>query len=116
VSARAGEISASELRPYEALIEHAELELAHAGRGEVDELIALGSHWEQLVGGLPRTPPPAAGPLLERAALMHERTRIELIRLREAVLAEHTAATRARRAAAGYGGEYARPQRLDRNA
>lgn len=106
----------SELDPYRAIIAHAELELAHAGRGEVEELTALGPRWEQLIRDLPRTPPAAAAPLLQRAALMHERTRIELIRLREAVLAEHGANTQAQRAAAGYGGEYGRSQRLDRSA
>lgn len=107
---------APELRPYQAIFEHAELELAHAGRGEIDELVSLGDRWEQLVAELPRTPPAAAAPLLERAALMHERTRIELIRLRERVLGEHTANKHAQRAAAGYGGEPARSQRLDRSA
>lgn len=116
MSARAADLSIAELGPYRAIIEHAELELAHAGRGEIDELVVLSSRWEQLVAELPRTPPQSARPLLERAGLMHERTRIELIRLREAVLAEHTATTRAQRAAAGYGGEHARSQRLDRSA
>lgn len=110
------ERAAVELERYRALLEHAELELELAGKAEIDELIALGSRWEQLVAELPRTPPPAAGELLERAALIHERTRIELIRIREAVLAEHSAAGNARRAAAGYGGEHARSQRLDRCA
>lgn len=115
MSTQAG-ASAAELGAYQALIEHAERELAHAGRGEIDELTALSSSWEALVAELPRTPPQAAAGLLERAALMHERTRIELIRLREALVGEHTAATRARRAAAGYAGEHGRPQRLDRSA
>jgi hypothetical protein len=116
VSAPAADPAAPELGPYRVIIEHAELELAHAGRGEIDELAALGARWEQLIAELPRTPPRSAGPLLERAALMHERTRIELIRLREAVLVEHTATTRAQRAAAGYSGEHTRAQRLDRSA
>lgn len=47
---------------------------------------------------------------------MHERTRIELIRLREGVLREHTANQHAQRAAAGYSGEQARSPRLDRSA
>ena len=109
-------LAGSELGPYRAILEYAELELEHAGRGEIDELAALGARWEQLIAELPRTPPAAAGTLLERAALMHERTRVELIRLREAVLAEHSAASHAKRAAAGYGAERARSQRLDRSA
>lgn len=107
---------ATELDPYRAVLEHAEHELTLAGKAEIDELVALGARWEQLIATLPRTPPAAAADLLERAALIHERTRIELIRLREAVLAEHSAASNARRAAVGYGGEHARSQRLDRSA
>lgn len=109
-------LAGPELGPYRAILEHAELELAHAGRGEIDELAALGARWEQLVAELPHTPPAAAGKLLECAALMHERTRVELIRLREAVLAEHSAASHAKRAAAGYGAERTHSQRLDRSA
>jgi hypothetical protein len=116
VSAEVADLSVAELAPYRALLAHAELELAHAGRGEIDELVDLGSRWERLVAELPGTPPTAAGELLERAALMHERTRIELIRLREAVLSQHSSATHAKRAAVGYGGEQVRSQRLNRSA
>jgi hypothetical protein len=104
------------LAPYTAIAEHAELELEHAGRGEIDELAGMAAHWEQLVAGLPPRPPDGAAELLERARMMHERTRIELMRLREAVLAEHMTATHAKRAAAGYRGEVVRPPRLDRSA
>jgi hypothetical protein len=104
------------LRPYEALFEHVELELELAGRGELDGLTALAARWEQLIAELPQTPPPAAGPLLERAKLVHARTRIELIRLRESVVAELGTTNRARRAADGYAGQLPARPRLDRSA
>jgi hypothetical protein len=69
-----------------------------------------------LTTGLPERPPPAAAELLQRSRLIHERTRIELIRLREALLAELTGAARARRAADGYAGQLRRRPRLDRSA
>lgn len=93
------------LRPYEALHEHAELELELVGRGEIDRLGALGERWEQLTRDLPTRPPAAAAPLLRTARLIHERTRIELIRLRESLLAEIGTSARARRAANGYAGQ-----------
>jgi hypothetical protein len=104
------------LAPYEALFEHAEFELELAGRGEIEALAALGGRWEDLLGALPPEPPRAAGPLLERATLVHERTRVELIRLRDVVLGELAAAKRGRRAADGYAGQLRRRPRLDRRA
>jgi hypothetical protein len=104
------------LRSYEAIGEHAELELELAGRGEIERLAALGARWEELIAGLPPRPPAAAAELLERARLIHERTRIELIRLREALLSGLATTTRARRAADGYAGQLRRRPRMDRSA
>jgi hypothetical protein len=101
---------------YEAICEHAELELELAGRGELDRLEAMAARWEDLTGDLPPRPPAAAAPLLQRAQLIHERTRIELIRLREALLSDLATATRARRAGAGYAGQLRRRPRVDRSA
>jgi len=104
------------LLPYETLHEHAELELELVGRGEIERLGALGERWEQLTRDLPARPPAAAASLLRQARLIHERTRIELIRLRESLLAEIGASARARRAADGYAGQLPRRSRLDRSA
>lgn len=104
------------LARYEAIVEHAELELELAGRGEMTGLRTLGERWEELIAGLPPRPPARAAQLLERAQLLHERTRIELLRLREALLGDVANARRARRTAEGYGGEAAPARRLDRTA
>lgn len=108
--------SADGLEGYEALVSHAEIELELAGRGEIDGLAALDGRWERLLESLPATPPAAAGPILERARLLHERTRIELIRLRDALLTDAALAVQARRTAAGYGGAIAAAHRVDRSA
>jgi hypothetical protein len=108
--------AAAGLEPYEAILEHAELELELAGRGDVAGLTALGVRWEELVAAAPSAPVPAAASLLERAMLIHERTHIELIRLREALLADLATSRRARRAAQGYAGRMAPRPRLDRSA
>ena len=108
----------SEVEPYAAILAHAELELELAGRGELTELAGMEGRWEQLVAGLPERPPAAAGPVLARARLIHERTRIELLRLREALLHEVAGTEQARRTAAGYagaGGRLSEPA-LDRSA
>jgi hypothetical protein len=104
------------LRPYEAIHEHAELELELAGRGEIDRIATLGKRWEELTRELPPRPPTAAAPLLRQAQLLHERTRIELIRVRESLLSDISSAARARRAADGYGGTRSRRARVDRSA
>lgn len=101
---------------YAALLEHAEIELELAGRGEIDALSAMSARWEELTHGLPEQPPRQAASLIERALLIHERTRIELIRLREALLADFAASGRAKRAADGYAGTLPPRPRLDRSA
>jgi hypothetical protein len=104
------------LRPYQAIHEHSELELELAGRGEIASLVALSARWEQLTAALPAQPPPAAAPLLERALLIHERTRVELIRLRSALLSDLDTSRRAKRTADGYAGQLPGGPRVDRSA
>jgi hypothetical protein len=104
------------LGPYEAIRAHAELELELAGSGELARLAALGPRWDELIAGLPARPPAAAAELLQRAHLIHERTRIELERLRGALLGEIATATRSRRTANAYAGQLRRRPRLDRSA
>jgi hypothetical protein len=107
---------ATALAPYEAIIAHAELELELAGNGDLERLASLDGQWQALIDGLPASPPRAAGPVLERARLLHERTRIELLRLRDALMSEVATASTAKRTAAGYGGAAPPPPRLDRIA
>jgi hypothetical protein len=104
--------------PYQALLAHAELELELAGRGQLTELAALGERFRQLVAALPDRPTAAAAPVLAKARLIHERTRIELLRLREELLRDVAAAAQAKRTASGYAGAGARTSlpALDRSA
>jgi hypothetical protein len=101
---------------YEAIHAHAELELELAGAGEIDRLSALDGRWEELIEGLPTQPPLAAAEVLHRARLIHERTHIELERLREMLLSDFATTTRSKRAADGYAGQLRRRPRLDRSA
>ncbi len=110
--------AAGAVAPYEALLAHAELELQLAAGGRVDELGGLASRWDELVAELPPHPPASAAPVLARARLVHERTRIELLRLRDGLLDDLTAAAQAKRTAEGYAVAAARPvaSALDRTA
>ena len=107
---------AAQLRAYEDLCAHAEHELELAGRGDLDGLAALAARGEQLRARLPEVPPAAAAAAIERARLLHARTRVELLRMRDLVLAELATTGRARRAADGYAGQLRRRPRLDRSA
>jgi hypothetical protein len=108
---------ADTLDPYAAILELTERELQLAGMGRVEDLHALGAEWRALVAQLPARPADAARPLLERAALMHERTHIELLRLREAMLCDMRTTAQASRAAHGYAVQaQRRSRRFDRSA
>jgi len=116
VSAPSGE--ALELAPYEAIAAHAELELELAGHGRLTQLAGLAGRWEELIAGLPEHPPASAAPVLARARLLHERTRVELMRLRDELLGDLAGAAQAKRTADGYagtGGRAAAPA-VDRSA
>ncbi len=105
-----------DLAPYRAIHAHAELELEAAGRGELQRLQELALRWERLTSDLPARPPDTAAPLLRSARQLQERTRIELIRLREALLVDISSGQRARRAADGYRAGPRRARLLDRSA
>jgi hypothetical protein len=107
---------AADLERYEAIVAHAELELELAGRGALAELEGLQRRWEELVAELPDQAPADAGPVLARARLIHERTRVELVRVREALLHDVAVASRAKRTAAGYAGHDRHAPALDRSA
>jgi hypothetical protein len=107
-----------DLAAYEAVAAHAELELELAGQGRLDELSGLSSRWDELLAALPGRPPASALHVLTRARLIHERTRIELLRLREGLLGELDGTARAKRTADGYAGAGGRPaaSAVDRRA
>lgn len=104
------------LAPYEAILAHAELELELAGQGEVDRLVELAGRWQELVDACPPAPPAEAAGLLEVATLMHERVRVELLRLRESLLTDLGTVRQARAAAASYGRQAGPVLRVERSA
>jgi hypothetical protein len=95
-------MSESEAAPYEALTELIEHELELAGAGRFEELAEATIARIQLAGTLPHTPPASAREPLERADILQQRLKIEVLRGREAVLAALADVERAKRAARGY--------------
>ncbi len=88
--------------PYETLARNIERELELMGEGALDELAALYAERAALLEGLPAIPPAGARPALQRAALMNKRVEIEILRRREALIAESANAERVERTARGY--------------
>ena len=89
-------------QPYETLARNLERELELIGDGAFDALAALHDERAALLESLPATPPAEARPALQRAALMNKRVEIEILRRREALLAETANAERVERTARGY--------------
>lgn len=88
--------------PYEALARTIERELELICTGDREQLAALKSEREELIGSLPAIPPACARPALQRAALMNKRLEIEILRLREALVLESANVELVDRTARGY--------------
>jgi hypothetical protein len=95
-------MSTPETAPYEALAELIERELELLGESRLEELAQLKLARTELVQSMPAKPPAAAREALERCVLLQQRVRIEILRVREAVLLELVQLERARRTAEGY--------------
>lgn len=95
-------MSAPETAAYETLARSIERELELIGEGSFDELAALHAERAALLETLPETPPPGARDAFQRAALMNKRVEIEILRRREALIAESANAERVERTARGY--------------
>jgi hypothetical protein len=101
---------------YEALLELIEQELQYAGDGRLDELAAVRAARASLIESLPATPPATARATLERANLMHQRLRVELLHCREQLLLELGQLEQAQRTARGYAPALARAPRISADA
>ena len=103
-------MSPASTAPYQRLAESFEHELELVGQGRFDELAQLAADRDALIATLPAAPPAAARPALERAQLMSKRVMIEIVRRRDAVVAELGRVAQADRTARGYAPK--RPRRL----
>jgi hypothetical protein len=88
--------------PYEMLARMVERELELIGEGRFDELHEIKAQRAALIATLPAKPPACARPALQRAALMHKRLEIEIVRRREALVLELAYAEKVGRTARGY--------------
>lgn len=88
--------------PYEALARMIERELELICSRDYDAMDALKAERDALIASLPQTPPAAARPALQRAALMNKRLEIEILRLRDALLLDAANVERVGRTARGY--------------
>ena len=95
-------MSTPDAAPYETLARNIERELELIGEGALDELEGLHTERAALLEGLPAVPPDCARPALQRAALMSKRVEIEILRRREALLADAATLERVGRTARGY--------------
>ena len=88
--------------PYEALAALAERERVLVADGLFDELRELMEARDRIVASLPAMPPPAARPMLERAATLQAETTSALGAARDAVAAELRRLSHGRTAVRGY--------------
>jgi hypothetical protein len=95
-------MSHEDTAPYETLARNIERELELIGEGAYDVLAELHAERAALLAVLPAIPPDSARPALQRAALMNERVELEILRRREALLADGATVERVGRTARGY--------------
>jgi hypothetical protein len=104
------------LDSYEALAAIIERQLALVAERDFDGLAELKRERAALERTLPATPPASARAPLERCLALQQRVRIELTRVREAVLIELGHVRHGQRAAAGYAPARRRVLRVDASA
>jgi hypothetical protein len=102
--------------PYERLAETFERELELVGEGRLDEVAQLAADRDALIASLPATPPASARSALERAQLMSKRVAIEIVRRRDAVLADLGRVAQGDRTARGYAPNQPRRLHIDASA
>lgn len=102
--------------PYERLADSFERELELVGEGRLDEVADLAADRDALIATLPATPPASARPALERAQLMSKRVMIEIVRRRDAVLADLGRVAQGDRTARGYAPNRRRRLHIDASA
>lgn len=105
---------ARSLFPYSELLALAERQAELAREGDVASMAPLWPLWEELATQATASPPPAAAPLLQRAAALTERTSAQLRTLHDGLMRDVALTARAGRAARGYSSPRRRRPRIDR--
>jgi hypothetical protein len=90
------------LEHYAEMLRIAEQQAELADRGELDALAPLGARFEQLAATLPASPPAGAAALLKRAALISQRTQVQLAGVQQALMQDVATAAKASRIAHSY--------------
>jgi hypothetical protein len=109
-------MSSASRAPYERLAESFERELELVEEGRRDEVAQLAADRDALIASLPATPPASARPALERAQLLSKRVMVEIVRRRDAVLADLGRVAQGDRTARGYAPKQPRRLHVDANA
>jgi hypothetical protein len=102
--------------PYEALAETFERELTLVADRDFDGRAELMRIRADLRRTLPAVAPAGARPTLERCLALQQRVRVEMLRVREAILLELGQVRHGQRAAAGYAPARRRARRIDASA
>ena len=105
-----------EVDVYEALAASFERELALVAERDFDGRARLMRARAELTRLLPAAPTAAARPTLERCVALQQRVRVEMLRVREAILLELGQVRHGQRAAAGYAPARRRAPRVDASA
>lgn len=100
------------LEHYAEVLKLAEQQAQLARAGKIDALEPLNRRWQELIATLPARPPAGAAALLQRAALVSQRTQAQLAELQHALMQDVAATAKASRVAHGCKLQR-RPRRVD---
>jgi hypothetical protein len=109
-------MSTTAANPYEALASLIERELELVAERDFEGLAELVQQRGVLERTLPAIPPASARDVLQRCYALQQRVRVELLRVREAILIELGQVRHGQRAAAGYAPARNRVLRIDASA
>lgn len=98
---------------YAEMLRIAEQQAELTERGQLDALEPLGRRFDDLIAMVPSRPPAAASALLQRAALISQRTQAQLAGLQQALIRDVAVAANASRVAHSYALSSPRSRHID---